>query len=91
MAYSMVHLEIAYRLLDKFDWIRKPGDFLLGALAPDSVHFIENYHYHLKERMWKVRIISMEKKHMRVTNGCFKTAIIVRKSWQFWKVQPYME
>lgn len=50
MAYSMVHLEIAYRLLEKFDWIRKPGDFLLGALAPDSVHFIENYHYHLKER-----------------------------------------
>lgn len=50
MAYSMVHLEIAYRLLDKFDWISNPGDFLLGALAPDAVHFQENYHYHLKER-----------------------------------------
>ncbi len=50
MAYSMVHLEIAYRLLDKFDWVTNRGEFLLGALAPDAVHFQENYHYHLKER-----------------------------------------
>lgn len=50
MAYSMVHLETAYRLLEKLDWVTSRGDFMLGAIAPDAVHFCENYHYHLKER-----------------------------------------
>ena len=42
MAYSMIHLEVAYRLLNKWDWIKNPGDFLVGAIAPDAVHFCEN-------------------------------------------------
>ena len=50
MAYSMIHLEVAYRLLSKWDWINKPGDFLIGAVAPDAVHFCENYQIHMKEK-----------------------------------------
>ena len=49
MAYQMVHLEIAYRLLDKFKWIEKPADFMLASLAPDSVHFHPEYDVSLKE------------------------------------------
>lgn len=36
MAYQMIHLEIAYRLLEKFTWIVKREDFLLGAIAPGA-------------------------------------------------------
>lgn len=49
MSYAMVHLEVAYRLLDKYEWVSKYGDFLLGAVAPDAVHFHENYSVQLKE------------------------------------------
>ena len=50
MAYSMIHLEVAYRLLNKWDWIKNPGDFLVGAVAPDAVHFCENYQIRMKEK-----------------------------------------
>ena len=50
MAYSMIHLEVAYRLLNKWDWIKNPGDFLVGAVAPDAVHFCENYQIQMKEK-----------------------------------------
>lgn len=36
MAYQMIHLEIAYRLLEKFTWIVKREDFLLGAIDPGA-------------------------------------------------------
>ena len=49
MSYQMVHLEIAYRLLGHFEWIQNPGDFLLGAIAPDAVHFHDGYGVELKE------------------------------------------
>lgn len=49
MSYPMVHMEIAYRLLGRFDWLENRGDFLLGAVAPDSVHFREGYHPRMKE------------------------------------------
>ena len=49
MPYPMVHLETAYQLAGQFDWIEKPGDFLLGSVAPDAVHFHENYDVHQKE------------------------------------------
>lgn len=49
MPYPMVHLETAYQLSGQFDWIEKPGDFLLGSVAPDAVHFHENYDVHQKE------------------------------------------
>ena len=50
MAYSMIHLEVAYWLLNKWDWIKNPGDFLVGAVAPDAVHFCENYQVQMKEK-----------------------------------------
>ncbi len=50
MAYSMIHLEVAYRLLNKWDWIKNPGDFLVGSVAPDAVHFCENYQIQMKEK-----------------------------------------
>ena len=49
MAYQMIHLEIAYRLLEKYDWITNQADFLMGAIAPDAVHFHEKYEVRLKE------------------------------------------
>lgn len=50
MSYQMIHLEIAYRLLDKYKRIERPGDFLLGSIAPDAVHFHNPYHVSLKEQ-----------------------------------------
>lgn len=50
MAYSMVHMEVAYRLLAKWEWIENPGDFLVGAVAPDAVHFCKNYQIQMKEK-----------------------------------------
>ncbi|MBQ8597445.1 MAG: hypothetical protein IJ409_06625, partial [Lachnospiraceae bacterium] len=50
MSYQMIHLEVAYRLLDKYKWINAPGDFLLGAIAPDAVHFHDKYLVQLKEQ-----------------------------------------
>lgn len=49
MPYPMVHMEIAYRLLEKLDRIENRGDFMLGAIAPDSVHFRSSYHPRMKE------------------------------------------
>ena len=57
MSYTMVHLKIAYELLTRYDgeYIEKPGDFLLGSVAPDAVHFHKKYDVSLKERshLWK--------------------------------------
>lgn len=50
MAYSMIHFEVAYRLLEKYEWITKKGDFMVGAVAPDAVHFHDNYVVGLKEK-----------------------------------------
>lgn len=49
MSYQMVHLEVAYRLLEKYSWINAPEDFIVGAVAPDAVHFHDNYTVQLKE------------------------------------------
>lgn len=48
MCYQMVHMEAAYRVLQKMDWIEKQGDYMLGAIAPDSVHFNPQYNLTLK-------------------------------------------
>lgn len=48
-------MEIAYRLLNQWDWITSHADFLLGSVAPDSVHMRPEYrvedkiHSHLFE------------------------------------------
>ena len=57
MSYPMVHLKVAYGLLTRYDGGRmeRPGDFLLGAVAPDAVHFHNGYDVSLKEKshLWK--------------------------------------
>lgn len=50
MSYTMIHLEVAYKLLNKCQQVSNKGDFMLGAIAPDAVHFNENYSSKLKER-----------------------------------------
>lgn len=43
MPFPMTHLYIAYNIINKTPYLKKPNDFMLGALAPDSVHFRNNY------------------------------------------------
>ena len=45
MSYQMTHLEVAYKLIDQYKWIDVQPDFLLGAIAPDAVHFHEAYSF----------------------------------------------
>lgn len=55
MALQMVHMEIAYRVIDKLDITEGKEQFILGSVAPDSVHFRDPYlveekiHTHLFE------------------------------------------
>ncbi len=49
MSYTMVHLEVAYGILNKYDKIEHPEDFILGSVAPDSIHFHVPYDVSLKE------------------------------------------
>ena len=57
MSYPMVHLKVAYELLARYGDgnIERPEDFLLGSVAPDAVHFHNEYDVSLKERshLWK--------------------------------------
>ncbi len=56
MSYPMVHLKVAYELLARYGGrIERPGDFLLGSVAPDAVHFHSEYDVSMKERshLWK--------------------------------------
>lgn len=48
MAYQMIHLEIAYRLLEYIPGITHPKEFILGAVAPDSVHMHPEYDVGMK-------------------------------------------
>ncbi len=50
MAYTMVHLEVAYRLIGRYEWIENAGDFMAGSVAPNAVHFHDAYSVRLKER-----------------------------------------
>ena len=38
MAYQMIHMEVAYRLLEQIPQIENAAEFVLGSVAPDSVH-----------------------------------------------------
>lgn len=57
MSYPMVHLKVAYGLLARYGGgcVERPGDFLLGAVAPDAVHFHDGYNVSLKEKshLWR--------------------------------------
>jgi len=62
MPFAMTHLYIAYNILSNTQQIKKPCDFLLGAIAPDSVHFRENYNSDIKKKIkiWKKLILFMD-------------------------------
>ena len=54
MAGQITHMEIAYRLIDRLGIDEGKAEFILGSVAPDSVHFDEDYlskkiHSHLFE------------------------------------------
>ncbi|MCR5108327.1 MAG: hypothetical protein K6B28_09205 [Lachnospiraceae bacterium] len=55
MSFQMTHMQIAYNLIDKLLINEGKEEFILGSVAPDSVHFRENYcieekiHTHLFE------------------------------------------
>ena len=50
MPFAMTHLYIAYNILNSTTQIKKPGDFMLGAIAPDSIHFRDNYNSDMKKK-----------------------------------------
>nr|WP_297769069.1 NUDIX domain-containing protein [uncultured Butyrivibrio sp.] len=54
MAGQITHMEIAYKLIDRLAISENIEEFILGSVAPDSVHFDEDYlskkiHSHLFE------------------------------------------
>ena len=54
MAGQITHMEVAYRLMDRLGIAQGKEEFILGSVAPDSVHFDEDYlpkkiHSHLFE------------------------------------------
>lgn len=44
----MIHMEIAYRLLQQFPEIKNKSEFILGSVAPDSVHMNQHYEVEMK-------------------------------------------
>jgi len=49
MPFMMTHFHIAYNILKTTPQIKKPGEFLLGSIAPDSVHFRKPYDSDMKK------------------------------------------
>lgn len=54
MAGQITHMEIAYKLIDRLGIDEGKEEFILGSVAPDSVHFDDDYlskkvHSHLFE------------------------------------------
>ncbi|MDE6319243.1 MAG: zinc dependent phospholipase C family protein [Lachnospiraceae bacterium] len=43
MSLQMIHMEIAYRLLEYLPQIEHSAEFILGSVAPDAVHMNPNY------------------------------------------------
>jgi len=66
MPFAMTHLYIAYNILSNTPEIKKPCDFLLGALAPDSVHLRNNYNSDMKK---KSHLCVGDEKWGRLTNN----------------------
>lgn len=50
MSFQMIHMEIAYRLLEYFPEMKHPAEFILGSVAPDSVHMNPEYDVCMKVR-----------------------------------------
>ncbi|WP_273321072.1 zinc dependent phospholipase C family protein [Vallitalea guaymasensis] len=66
MPFAMTHLYIAYNIIQQTPQIKKPNDFLLGAIAPDSVHFRNNYDSDMK---FNSHLCIGNEKWGRVTNN----------------------
>lgn len=49
MAFPFVHLAIAYNILCDTPQIKNSSDFMLGAIAPDSVHFRDDFDSSMKK------------------------------------------
>lgn len=49
MSLQMIHMEIAYRLLEYLPQIEHPAEFILGSVAPDAVHM--NPHYDVSSKV----------------------------------------
>lgn len=49
MSFQMIHMEIAYRLLEYLPQIEHPAEFILGSVAPDAVHM--NPHYDVSSKV----------------------------------------
>lgn len=66
MPFAMTHLHIAYNILNSTTQIKNPCDFMLGAIAPDSVHFRDEYDSDMKK---KSHLCVGEEKWGRTTNN----------------------
>lgn len=43
MSLQMIHMEIAYRLLQYLPQVKHPAEFILGSVAPDAVHMASQF------------------------------------------------
>lgn len=43
MSLQMIHMEIAYRLLQYLPQVKHPAEFILGSVAPDAVHMAMHF------------------------------------------------
>lgn len=48
MSFQMIHMEIAYRAAEKLQIRDGLAEFILGSVAPDSVHFRDGYSVEMK-------------------------------------------
>ncbi len=48
MAFPMTHMHIAYRLISSLPWIQDVSTYMVGSIAPDSVHFRDDYSGEIK-------------------------------------------
>lgn len=49
MPFPMIHLSIAYKILENNAKIIDEAAFNLGSISPDEVHFRNNYHSGMKK------------------------------------------
>lgn len=75
MAFQMIHMEIAYKLLTRMPQISNAAEFILGSAAPDSVHMNPNYDVTMKV-----------KSHMFEGCGIWGDT----KDYQLWKKNIYL-
>lgn len=50
MAFQMIHMEVAYRLLKHWKWVGYPAEFMVGSVTPDSVHMRDDFRTEMKVR-----------------------------------------